>query len=101
MNVMTLLQEVDKAMASMEVAPEDAGTAALIRRYAWEIDKGEELQKLGPPLLAAMEALGMSPRARALLKGGKVEPPRNRKLDELRERRARKHEPKTVDSPAP
>lgn len=54
---------------------------------------------LGPKLLAALESLGMSPRARAALKGGKPDDkPGKSPLDELRAARARKNGATSVDS---
>lgn len=73
--------------------PRDRAAAALALTYVSEIEMGGDLTKLGPSLLAALEALQLTPRARAIAEKGKRNDastgPRSR-LDELRERRARK-----------
>lgn len=90
------------ALAAVKVAPQDAPTVALARRYAQMIDvlRGEEdepaaLAKLGPLYLAALTALGLHPGARAAQQG-KVPPAEaekpvsalQRQRDELAARRA-------------
>lgn len=81
--------------------------SALLRR----LDAGDKLAELGPKILAALESLGASPKARAAITGkgnddgGK--PPAQSGLDKRRaaaaERRARagQHGAAAVDSPAP
>lgn len=61
------------------------------------------MSDLGPKLLAALDALGMSPRARAALqKGAKNgDRPAPSRLDELRAARARKNAAPTADAAAP
>lgn len=67
--------------------PRDAGTVQLALTYAERVDHGGELEKLGPALLAALEALQLSPRSRkAAMTGAK---PANA-LDQLADRRAGK-----------
>jgi hypothetical protein len=100
-DVVTLRQRVDAALAAVTLTDADQGTAELARTYADQIDGMGDLAKLGPPLLAALESLGLSPRARAAMKGGKPDVPRSGKLDELRERRNRKSNPEDLDSTAP
>jgi hypothetical protein len=57
---------------------------------------------LGPKLLAALEALQLTPRARAAaMKGGAAGEPAKSPLDELRARRARRHSAEAVDATAP
>lgn len=83
---------VATALEADPVAPLDSAVARLALTYASEIDSGGDLAKLGPALLAALEALHMSPRARAVARRGVngVAVPFGGELDELRERRARK-----------
>lgn len=100
---MLMVTAVRRALAELTIAPADKAAAELALTYARRIDGirddgGElvpgDLSKLGPPLLAVLEALGMTPRARAAqVKGAKDErqPEPDRKpvnpLDELRQRR--------------
>lgn len=58
---------------------------------------------LGPKLLAALDALLLSPRARAAAQKGMKQSgkPGASRLDELRERRARKHGAPAGDAAAP
>jgi hypothetical protein len=90
--------------ASLEVEtpkPQDAAVAALALTYARRIDEGEDLTKLGPSLLGALEALQMSPRARAAAQKGMTNGrPTDSRLDELRKRRARKHAAEAGDAAA-
>lgn len=73
----------------MPLTPGDAAAAELAVHYAAALDAGaDDLAKLGPALLAALEALGMTPRARkSLVKGGDGDGPTS-PLDELRRKRA-------------
>ncbi|MDM4721147.1 hypothetical protein QTQ03_16640 [Micromonospora sp. WMMA1363] len=100
-----LEQSVRDALAARpvtEVDQRDTATAELALTYARDIDNGAaELSKIGPPLLAALEALRLSPRARATGKGAKSDEPGNAgRLDELRARRARKSRTTPVDTAA-
>lgn len=65
-----------------------------------ECQGGADLTKIGPALLAALEALQLSPRARKAVTpvAGRVV---TKPLNELAERRARKSRAKTVDPAAP
>lgn len=82
-----LLDSVKRAVADVE--PRDAATATLALTYAAQIEDGsEDLSKLGPPLLAALEALQLSPRARKAVKLD--DKPRVSPLDQLAAARARK-----------
>lgn len=99
-----------RALLEEEPARRDLATVELAMRYARAIDKTQAdpdtLRKVGPPFLAALEALNMSPRARAAkMKGGvegadptigDVNP-----LDELADARARKGRTADLDTPAP
>lgn len=93
MRLMLLLTAVRRSLKEIgtSLTPADKAAAELAQHYAQMIDtsKGALLNDLGPKLLAALESLGMTPRARrALVKeasGGPVSP-----LDQLRERRERR-----------
>lgn len=90
----TLVSVVRAALGEKPPEPADAAVAALALTYAQAIDdQSADLAKVGPALLASLEALQMSPRARALAaRGLKTDgPARSAKLDELRKRRERKH----------
>lgn len=60
---------VVEAIGKLALAPEDVAAAALAVRYAAEIDaaddRAEAMEKLGPKLLATLEAIGATPRSRA------------------------------------
>jgi hypothetical protein len=71
-----LAQVVEEALAAQPVEERDAAAAELARTYARQIDGHEpceecgcqgcgDVAKLGPALLAVLESLLMSPRARA------------------------------------
>lgn len=69
--------------------------------YARQIEDGGDLAKLGPPLLAAMEALHLTPRARAAAKKAvTIREPAASPLDELAGRRAGKGRAAPVDAAA-
>jgi hypothetical protein len=71
-----LLPAVNEALKALDLADEDIAAARLARRYAATIDGSGDaafvLERLGPKLLAALESLGATPKARAAmgLKGG-------------------------------
>lgn len=101
MQGVSMHEAVKKALAFEPPAEQDLAVAALALQYASEIDSGEaDLAKIGPPLLAALEALQMSPRARAIARKGGAQPngAGTGKLDELRARRARKDGTASVDA---
>lgn len=85
-----------------DVGDGDRGAAQLALAYARQIDGGGDLDKLGPQLLAVLDALLLTPKARAaLVKGAKDERPPQSPLDELRKRRAaRQRDTAPVDTPA-
>lgn len=61
-----LLPTVQHTIANLTLRPEDSAAATLAERYAATIDADpEQLKDLGPKLLATLEALGATPRARA------------------------------------
>jgi hypothetical protein len=101
--------EVGRALeqALADVAPalmaRDAGMVALGRRLAAAIDADGDIAKLAPQLLNVLDALLMSPRARASVtrKGEKIDG-RPDPLDELRDRRrARFNGAAALDQAAP
>jgi hypothetical protein len=82
-----MLTVVRRAMREVRLSDADAAAGELAIRYAREIDNGGELDKLGPKLLAALTALGMTPRARkAVVRDWPPTVPVS-PLDELRQRR--------------
>lgn len=100
---MPLAEIVAESMRREQPEPRDAGTAALALTYATAIDEGGDLTRLGPLLLAALEALLMSPRARAAVKKAVTsDKPSANPLDDLAaRRRARTGPAPTMDSAAP
>lgn len=98
---MSVRAAVDASLQVGPQVPRDAAAAALAQTYADEIDNdhepceecgcrgGGDLTKLGPALLAALEALGLTPRARKAVKSDVQQPAANA-LDQLADRRARK-----------
>lgn len=98
---MALVTAVRKAVGALETAPVDQGAAQLAITYARAIDAGGDLDKLGPQLLAVLEALGMTPRARAAVaKGGPSGNASANPLDELRKRRAARQRAAEAGDPA-
>lgn len=89
---MSITLALERALESVDVTPADAATVALALVYANAIDTGaEDLSKLGPKLLAALESLLMTPKARtAILKGGEDEQPAN-PVDALRAKRRERY----------
>lgn len=90
---------VDETLANLTLADCDTAAATLARQYAEGIDsagdRGEALEKLGPKLLAVLESLGATPKARAAaMKGGPASGSdsnsKRAKLDELQQRRDRR-----------
>jgi len=93
---------VRAALDAHHAQPADAGTVELALTYARGVDLGDDLAKLGPPLLATLSALGMTPAARAALAKRGADDPAGNPLDELRARRAaRADRTSTVDTAAP
>lgn len=94
----------DEEMGPLEAALREVGSQhefsesdyplmEMVLKYAKTIDQGGDLQKLGPGYLNGLEALLLSPRARAAaMRGAKTggTTPGASKLDELRARRSRK-----------
>ncbi len=66
-----LASVVDTSIRALTLQPEDAAVVRLARQYAAAIDADpDQLDALGPKLLAALNALGASPAGRTRLKGG-------------------------------
>ncbi len=67
-----LAPAVAEMLTTLDLSPEDAAAARLAKKYAEAIDDGdaETLEKIGPKLLAALESLGGTPKARSLIKKG-------------------------------
>lgn len=68
----SLVHALARSLRASPPAPGDSATAALARRYAQTIEDAygqdgelEVLDKIGPKLLAALDALGLTPKARA------------------------------------
>jgi hypothetical protein len=108
---MSLREEVEAALDAEPGSNRDRGAAALALTYAARIDgdtrcedcggpAGADLTKLGPALLTALEALGLTPRARKAVKSDGQQPAAN-PLDELAARRAGLSNPQAVDAAAP
>lgn len=88
--------------ATSTVAGADVAAVELAVTYAVHIDDGGDLEKTGPLLLAVLESLLLTPKARtAIVRGGGQDGGAGNPLDELRKRRAaREHNPPTVDPTA-
>jgi hypothetical protein len=94
------LRESVQASVSAIADPQDQAAIDLALAYADAIDEGAALDKLGPALLVALEALGLTPRARKAVKSDGQQPAAN-PLDALAERRARKSRAPDLDAAAP
>ncbi|WP_106537861.1 terminase small subunit [Haloactinopolyspora alba] len=97
-----LADAVRAAVAAIDTKATDTAAVELAIAYAAEIDEGGDLTKLGPALATALDALLLTPRARAAaVKGGSSDGGTGSVLDELRERRAgRQRDAETVDGAA-
>jgi hypothetical protein len=99
---MTLRESVEAALTAAGRDPQDQATGDLALTYAGEIDAGGDLTKLGPALLTALEALHMSPRARAAAKKAVTnDKPVANPLDQLAAARTRKSRAADLDATAP
>jgi len=99
---MSLATAVEQAISALDLSEADKAAAELATAYATRIDDGADLDKTGPLLFTVLEALLMTPRARAaVLKGGNRDGSTRNPLDELRERRAaRQRDAAVVDTAA-
>jgi hypothetical protein len=65
---------VHEAIGQLPLRPEDHAAATLAQRYAAAIDDADDpqatLDALGPKLLATLDALGATPKARAQIMKG-------------------------------
>lgn len=65
---------VTNAIQTLPLEPEDEAAVTLARQYATAIDESDDpaatLNDLGPKLLATLEQLGATPKARALITKG-------------------------------
>jgi hypothetical protein len=115
-----LREALDSALAAVTHDPQDAAVVALARLYAARIDRGEHeveteteardtdnLKSFGPPLLAVLKELRMTPAARAKAGEGGAPPDDESAPDEIDELEARRadrqraaagqHDPPAVD----
>lgn len=109
---MSLRESLHRGLNAAKVAEQDQPLADLALTYADSLDdtKGEcetcgrhggDLSKLGPALLVALEALHMSPRARAAVKKAVTDDkPAANPLDQLSERRSRRGRTEDLDPAA-
>lgn len=94
-----LVTSVESAAEQGGIEPRDRAVLDLALAYAKAIDDGEaDLAKVGPALLAALEALRLSPRARAAAMKGGTDDKAGSPLDQLAARRAGKGRTPTVDA---
>lgn len=91
-----LERAVDGAIGAAEVPPVDQAAVQLARRYAQLLDQAHDTDgepdlydALGPKLLAALTALGLTLAGRGKGVKGGADVRGSGKLDELRARRAR------------
>lgn len=99
----SLVDAVRQGVEALNLKPADQAAVRLALAYAQAVDDGEAaVEKVGPPLLAALESLGMTPRARANMKGVTSDGPVANPLDELLARRAaRANRAADMDAAAP
>ena len=84
-----LVPAVQETVAALQLGPEFDAAAAVALRYAQAIDEAKDpawgLRWIGPLLLASLEALGGTPRARAQMKPtARPGPQRPNRVAELR-----------------
>lgn|SRR3982750_2518329 len=97
-----LVQVIRVSLDQTPLTEKDAGLSELALTYAQAIDDGADLSKLGPALLATLEALLMSPRARAAAKKAVTDDkPIANPIDQLANRRAGKSAAAAMDAAAP
>jgi hypothetical protein len=95
------LRESVSASVSQGCDIRDQAAVDLALKYAEEIDEGMDLGKLGPLLLAALDALLLSPKARAAAKKAVTDDkPAANALDQLAGRRARRGRAEDLDATA-
>ncbi len=99
---MTLRDRVDEALQAVDLQPSDMAAAALARLYADKIDRIDDeadesdgtspgLKEYGPKFLSALDALGLTPKARRARsrtpRGGLDASSAGNPVDEIRKRR--------------
>lgn len=85
-------------LAGVDVAPEDAKH---VRAITTALARHSVASDLGPKLLATLDALGLTPKARsAVSKGVSDDKPAANPLDELANARARKGRAESLDASA-
>lgn len=86
----TLAESLQESLETLELLPRDHAAVRLAVDYAEKLDDGADAIKMGPAYLACLEALGMTPRARAAItgRGDPASGPGTRPLDQLRAKRA-------------
>jgi hypothetical protein len=104
----TYVTALREALSEVDIPSQDTAAVRLAYGYASNLDGGGDIIKVGPLLLSALDALGMTPRARAALvkgtSGGDDSAPPAAPtaipgaLDQIRERRARKSRAEAVDA---
>lgn len=89
---MSLTDALDQALSEADHGNIDAAAVRLARTYAEQLDDATgDLAKIGPRLLDCLEALNLTPRARAkIMKGDANDGQPANPLDELRDRRKRR-----------
>lgn len=99
---MSLVTAVQEAIEDLDLMTKDRGTAALALAYAACIDEGADLHTTGLQLLAVLDALLMTPRARAIVnKGVTSVSPSDNPVDEIKARRAKRlRDAEAVDATA-
>lgn len=99
----TLAETLQKSLEGLDLLPRDDAAVRLAKHYATLLDGGADAVKMGPAYLACLEALGMTPRARAAIAGKGVAPggTGDNPLDRLRARRVRPDGAKAMDPAAP
>lgn len=100
---MYMAAAVAAALAEVEITPADAAAVLLAGQYAERIDDyPDKLDMFGPKLLAVLDALRLTPKARSsvvkgVATGDRIDSP----ADQLRARRAaRANGAAPMDSPA-
>jgi len=97
-----LVSAVRRSLHGLDLAAADKGAAELALNYAKQIDDGHDVKVFGPLLLAVLESLLMTPRARsAVLRGVARDDNAPTPLDQLRARRPARVDDAAAVDPAP
>jgi hypothetical protein len=93
-NTGPISRAVTEALEDAPLLPRDAAAVELVKQYAALLDDSagapDALADVGPKLLAALTALGMTPAGRGVKGGNGNAAPVASELDELRARRAKR-----------